>query len=70
MDIFGWLAMIGGLALFLYGMNMLGDGLAAASGGKMEKILEKLAGNPVKAVLVGAGVTAVIVTVLLERTAL
>ncbi len=60
MDIFGWLAMIGGLALFLYGMNMLGDGLAAASGGKMEKILEKLAGNPIKAVLVGAGVTAVI----------
>ena len=60
MDIFGWLAMIGGLALFLYGMNMLGDGLAAASGGKMEKILEKLAGNPLKAVLVGAGVTAVI----------
>ena len=60
MDIFGWLAMVGGLALFLYGMNMLGDGLAAASGGKMEKILEKLAGNPIKAVLVGAGVTAVI----------
>ncbi len=60
MDIFGWLAMVGGLALFLYGMNLLGDGLAAASGGKMEKILEKLAGNPIKAVLVGAGVTAVI----------
>ncbi|MBQ7919251.1 MAG: Na/Pi cotransporter family protein [Lachnospiraceae bacterium] len=60
MDIFGWIAMLGGVALFLYGMNMLGDGLAAASGGKLEKILEKLAGNPIKAVLVGAGVTAVI----------
>ena len=60
MDIFGWIAMLGGVALFLYGMNMLGDGLAAASGGKLEKILEKLAGNPLKAVLVGAGVTAVI----------
>lgn len=60
MDIFDVLSMMGGLALFLFGMNLLGDGLAAASGGRLEKILEKLAGNPIKAVLVGAGVTAVI----------
>lgn len=60
MDFFGVLTMIGGLALFLYGMELMGEGLAKASGGKLEKILEKLTSNPVKAVLLGAGVTAVI----------
>ena len=60
MDIFGVLTMIGGLALFLYGMNLMGDGLSNASGGRLEKILEKLTSNPIKAVLLGAGVTAVI----------
>lgn len=60
MDFFDLLSMIGGLALFLYGMNLMGDGLAKASGGRMESILEKLTGNSVKAVLLGAGVTAVI----------
>ena len=60
MDIFGVLTMIGGLALFLYGMHLMGDGLSNASGGRLEKILEKLTSNPLKAVLLGAGVTAVI----------
>ena len=60
MDLFDLLAMIGGLALFLYGMNLLGDGLSKVSGGRLEKILEKLTSNPIKAVLLGAGVTAVI----------
>ena len=60
MDIFDLLSMIGGLALFLYGMHIMGDGLSKASGGKLEKILEKLTSNPIKAVLLGAGVTAVI----------
>lgn len=60
MTIFNVLTMIGGLALFLYGMHMLGEGLAKASGGRLESILEKLTSNPVKAVLVGAGVTAII----------
>lgn len=60
MSFFDLLTMIGGLALFLYGMNMLGDGLAQASGGRLEKILEKLTNTPFKAVLMGAGVTAVI----------
>lgn len=60
MDFFGILTMVGGLALFLYGMELMGEGLAKASGGKLEKILEKLTSNPLKAVLVGAGVTAVI----------
>ena len=60
MDIFDLLSMVGGLALFLYGMHIMGDGLSKASGGKLEKILEKLTSNPIKAVLLGAGVTAVI----------
>ena len=60
MDIFGFLTMIGGLALFLYGMEVLGDGLKKASGGKLEIILEKLTSNKIMAVLLGAGVTAII----------
>lgn len=60
MDFFGVLTMIGGLALFLYGMHVLGDGLSKASGGRLEQILEKLTSNKLKAVLLGAGVTAVI----------
>ena len=60
MDLFGVLTMIGGLALFLYGMNLMGDGLSKASGGRLEKILERLTSNPIKAVLLGAAVTAVI----------
>ncbi len=60
MDLFSLLTMIGGLALFLYGMNLMGDGLSKVSGGRLEKVLEKLTSNPIKAVLLGAGVTAVI----------
>lgn len=60
MDIFGVLTMIGGLALFLYGMNTMGDGLVMLSGGKLEKILEKLTKKRIMALLLGAFVTAVI----------
>ncbi len=60
MDLFDVLSMIGGLALFLYGMHLMGDGLSKASGGKMEIILEKLTSKPFMAVLMGAVVTAVI----------
>lgn len=60
MDFFGLLEMIGGLALFLYGMEVMGSGLSKASGGRLEQILEKLTSNKMKAVLLGAGVTAVI----------
>lgn len=60
MDIFGVLTMVGGLALFLYGMSLMGDGLSNISGGRLEKILEKLTSSPLKAVLLGAVVTAVI----------
>lgn len=42
MDIFSVLNMLGGLALFLYGMNAMGDGLAKVSGGRLESVLEKL----------------------------
>ncbi len=60
MDFFDFLSMVGGLALFLYGMLLLGDSLAKASGGRLESILETLTSNKLKAVLVGAGVTGVI----------
>ena len=60
MDFFAILKMVGGLALFLYGMDLMGDGLAKASGGKMEKMLETLTSNILKAVALGAIVTAVI----------
>ena len=53
MDIFGILTLIGGLALFLYGMDVMGAGLEKVSGGKLERILEKLTSNPLKGVLLG-----------------
>ena len=59
-DIFSFLTMVGGLALFLYGMNLMGDGLAKMAGGKLERILEKLTSNPIMGVLLGLTVTAVI----------
>ena len=49
-----------GLALFLYGMHVMGEGLTRASGGRLEGILESLTKSKIKAVLLGAGVTAVI----------
>ncbi|MBQ9741111.1 MAG: Na/Pi cotransporter family protein, partial [Kiritimatiellae bacterium] len=60
MDLFGILDMLCGLALFLYGMHVMGEGLKRASGGKMESILERLTSNTLMAVLLGAAVTAVI----------
>ena len=60
MDIFSVLNMLGGLALFLYGMNAMGDGLAKVSGGRLESVLEKLTKKRIMAVLLGAAVTAVI----------
>ena len=60
MDFFDILTLIGGLAMFLFGMQVLGDGLTKASGGRMESILEKLTSNPVKGVFLGMLVTAVI----------
>ncbi|MDO5561007.1 MAG: Na/Pi cotransporter family protein [Oscillospiraceae bacterium] len=53
-------ALLGGLALFLYGMKMMSDGLEQAAGDKLRKILEKLTSNRFLGVAVGAGITAVI----------
>lgn len=60
MDIFGIFTMLGGLALFLYGMSVMGDGLTSVSGGKLETVLEKLTSKKWKAVMLGAFVTAII----------
>ncbi len=60
MNFFMFLTMLGGLALFLYGMHLMGEGLTKASGGRLESILQKLTSNPFMALLVGCGVTAVI----------
>ena len=60
MDFFGILTMIGGLAFFLYGMEVMGNGLSKASGGRLEMLLGKLTSSRWKAVLLGAGVTAMI----------
>lgn len=60
MDIFAVLSLLCGLALFLYGMNTMGDGLEKFSGGKLEKTLEKMTNSTLKGFLLGAAVTAVI----------
>ncbi len=60
MDIFNIISLGGGLALFLFGMNILGTGLEKVSSGRMEKTLEKLTNNVFTGVLLGALVTAAI----------
>ena len=60
MNITHFFSLLGGLALFLYGMQMMSNGLEAAAGNRMKQILEKLTANRVLGVLVGAGITAVI----------
>ncbi|HHV98708.1 MAG TPA: Na/Pi cotransporter family protein [Clostridiaceae bacterium] len=50
----------GGLALFIYGMNLMGEGLQKAAGEKMRRILEVLTKNPLMAILVGTLVTSII----------
>lgn len=59
-DVFDVINLLGGLALFLYGMNQLGGGLEKLSGGRLEKTLEKLTSNIFKSVLFGALVTAAV----------
>ena len=60
MSVSGLLSLLGGLALFLYGMQMMSSGLEAAAGSKMKLILERLTANRFLGVLVGAGITTVI----------
>ena len=54
------LGLLGGLALFLYGMQMMSNNLEAAAGNKMKQILEKLTTNRFKGIMVGSGITALI----------
>lgn len=60
MDFFGFLTLLGGLALFLYGMDMMGDGLKKLAGGKLESILASLTKNRITGFLLGLCVTAII----------
>ena len=60
MSVSGLLSLLGGLALFLYGMQMMSSGLEAAAGSRMKMILERLTANRFLGVLVGAAITAVI----------
>lgn len=60
MTIFNVLSLVGGLSLFLFGMNVMGGALEKQAGGKLKKILEKLTSSPIKGLLLGIGVTAVI----------
>ena len=52
--------LLGGIALFLFGMQLMGDGLKKVAGGKLEVILYRLSNTPLKGVLLGTGVTAII----------
>ena len=54
------ISLLGGIALFLFGMGLMGDGLKKVAGSQMEIILYRLSGTPIKGLLLGAGVTAVI----------
>ena len=60
MDIFSFINLFGGLALFLFGMNTMSSGLEKLAGGKLEAILKKMTSNPIKSLLLGVGITAVI----------
>lgn len=60
MELSDILMLLGGLALFLYGMQMMSSGLEMAAGNKMKQILEKLTSNRFKGVVAGAAITAVI----------
>ena len=60
MQISDFVSLLGGLALFLYGMQMMSAGLEAAAGAKMQMILQRLTSNRFLGVLVGAAITAVI----------
>lgn len=60
MDIFSIFTLIGGLAFFLYGISIMSSGLEKIAGGKLEKLLKKMTSSPLKGLLLGAGITAVI----------
>ena len=57
MDIFSLFTLCGGLAFFLYGMNVMSKSLEKMAGGKLERMLKKMTSNPMKSLLLGAGIT-------------
>ena len=60
MSIFDILTLLGGLAMFLYGMRLMGDGLQESSSGTLKRVMERVTNNPIKAFLLGLVVTAII----------
>lgn len=60
MDLFAFLTLLGGLAIFLFGMNVMGDALERCGGNRLKKILEGVTQNPLKGLLLGLVVTAII----------
>ena len=60
MRIIDFILLLGGVAMFLYGMSLMGDGLKKVAGNKLELILYRLSSTPLKGILLGTGVTAVI----------
>lgn len=60
MDIFDIITLLGGLAMFLYGMRLMGNGLKEGSSGALKKAMEKVTNNPIKSFLLGLGITAII----------
>ena len=60
MDIFSVFTLLGGLALFLYGMNVMSAGLEKLAGSRLESLLKKMTSSPLKGLLLGLGITAAI----------
>ena len=60
MDIFDAISLFGGLAMFLYGMRLMGNSLKEGSSGTLKRAMEKVTNNPVKAFFLGLFITAVI----------
>jgi len=60
MDIFSVFTLCGGLAFFLFGMNLLSSGLEKMAGGKLESLLKKTTSNPLRGLLLGAAITVAI----------
>lgn len=59
-DIFSVFTLLGGLAFFLYGINLMSSGLEKVAGGRLESLLKKMTSNPIKSFALGAVITAVI----------
>ena len=60
MNFLNLIGLLSGLALFLYGISLMGDGLNKVAGDRLQKVLYRLTDNPIKGILLGIGVTALI----------